>query len=383
MEKTSICIPLQNWWRVGIFAAIMALPGESGLYAQPKVRIRELTDMEGRHQNVIRAVGLVTGLNGTGGDNPSTRSLAMTMLDHLGQRADALRRLNVANDTKEKTDNISAVMVTAVLDAGRRPGQTINATVSAIDNATSLDRGVLIPTPLTGPDGEVYAIAAGRVRSSGFSQDGQAASVKQNNALVGSVDAVVEKQIIGPPPWDDGIVLFSLKQADLQDACRIADSINDVFVGRASALGPDSVAVRVDTRDTFEIQRFLARVQEISITPSPKARVVIADGTVVIGEGVTLASAAITHGNITVTTTESPEVSQPAPFADGGETVVVPRTQLDVTDEVNSIAVLDEAVSVRDLANALNALGVSPKELGEILTRLHDAGALHADVIHR
>ncbi|TVS18221.1 MAG: flagellar biosynthesis protein FlgA [Planctomycetaceae bacterium] len=353
------------------------------LYAQPHVRIQELTDMEGRHQNVIKAIGLVTGLNGTGGNNPSTRMLFSHMLDHMGVRSDEARRLNILNDTREQTDNLSAVMVSANLEAGRRPGQTISATVSAIDNATSLDRGYLVATPLVGWDGQVYAIASGPVRTAGFARSGQAATVQQNGSVVGHVTATIEKAICAPPPWEDGIVNFSLKHADLEDACRIADAVNLEFPGTAIAVSPDLVAVRVPREPGANVQRFLAQIQNLTVVPTAKARVIIADGMVVIGENVKLSRVALTHGNLTVITTESPEVSQPAPFAQGGATVVVPRTQLEVTDEANPVTLLEEAVSVRDLASVLNTLGVSPSVLADILERLQDAGALHAEVIRR
>ncbi len=353
------------------------------LHAQPQVRIQELTDMEGRHRNVIKAVGLVTGLNGTGGNNPSTRMLFSNMLDHLGVRSDETRRLNILNDTREQTDNISAVMVSAELEAGRRPGQTITATVSAIDNATSLDRGYLVATPLAGWDGQVYAIASGPVQTAGFARSGQAATIQQNGAVVGRVTATVEKTIRAPEPWEDGIVNFSLKHADLEDACRIADAVNQVFPGTATAVSPDLVAVRVPCDSSGNVQRVLAQIQNLTIVPTAKARVIIADGMVVIGENVKLSRVALTHGNLTVITVESPEVSQPAPFAPGGATVVLPRTQMEVTDEASPVTVLEEAVSVRDLASVLNALGVSPAVLADILERLQDAGALHAEVIRR
>jgi len=355
--------------------------------AQPQlgVRIKDLTDIGGWRANKLTGWGLVVGLNGTGGKNPATRQFVMNMLEKAGLRADPEQRLNVRNDTKEKTDNVSIVAVTGELPPFARRGQHFDVVVSTIDDATSLLGGTLILTPLTAVDGEVYAVADGRVSlGGGFSVGGEAANVQKNHPTSGRIPrgAIVEKEVCEPSPGRDGRVRLLLREADFETARRIAEAVNAEQPGIAAVVDPGAVEVLVPMQQQANLSGFVAGIQQIRVSPDVAARVVINEmtGTVVIGENVRLSRVAITHANLSVITGESPIVSQPAPFSTGGETTVVPRTQVEVVEETNTLSVIEETPTVGDLARALNALGVTPRDLSAIFQALKESGSLHAEL---
>lgn len=347
-----------------------------------EVRIKDITHLDGDRVNQLVGIGLVTGLNGTGGESPVTRQLAMNLEQRMGLRADPQVRLRLDFDTTRRTDNISVVTVTANLPSFARAGSEIDVVVSAYDDASSLQGGVLIRTPLYGVDGQVYAVAAGPISIGGFSFEGRAASVQQNHPTTGRIPggATVEEETCTPIA-QNGRVRLILKTPDHETARRIADVINILAVDSSAVIDPATVEVIIPPNYHHRPSDWIGRIGNLTVTPDVPARVVINErtGTVVIGENVRVARVLITHANLTVTTVESPEVSQPAPFSEG-ETTVVPRTDISVTEEGIAVTEVEENLTVGDLAFALNSLGVSPRDLSAIFQQLHASGALHADL---
>lgn len=346
------------------------------------VRIKDITTLAGEHPNQLVGYGLVTGLNGTGGKSESTKRLAINLLQQLGLRSDPATRALI-QQSQEKTDNLSVVMVTASLPPHARVGQTIDVTVSAFDDAKSLNGGVLISTPMTGVDGEVYMLASGSVSTNGGSFGGDAGNVTKNHPTTGRIanGGVVEAEV-PVTIFKGGEFELLLRNPEYETASRIAESINKQYPFSSYVASPAVVRVRLQQLDQGNEFRFVSNCRNLMVQPDAVARVVINErtGTVVIGGNVRLTGAAIAHGNIIVTTTEQPQVSQPAPFSEG-QTVVVPRTEVDVTEEGGILNVLGDAVTVGDLATSLNALGVTPRDLSSIFQMLKASGDLHAELI--
>ena len=349
--------------------------------AQPMVRIKDITDIEGVRTNQLTGLGIVTGLNGTGGQSPVTRQFALNMLQQLGVRADPLTRAGIRDNTKERTDNLSVVSVTAELPSFARPGSRIDVLVSAFDDAESLQGGTLIATSLFGLDNKVYAVAAGPVSIGGFSFSGDAASVQKNHPTSGRIPsgAVIEERVCAKAIGAGGSFNLMLRQWDYETCRRIVNTLNKQWPHTAQVLDASTVTVRIPPAYANNAPRFIGLANSLQVRPDSVARVVINErtGTVVVGANVKLSRVAITHANLSVVTGESPMVSQPAPFSDG-ETTVVPRTQIDVVEEDSKMNVIGETATVGDLAKALNALGVTPRDLSAIFQQLNEAGALHA-----
>lgn len=366
----------------GIVCVTITLWAIQGAARATDVRIKDIATVDGVRTNELLGVGLVTGLNGTGSKAPITREFAVNMIQRFGLRADPVLRRLLREDTRQKTDNLSVVTVSAKLPIFKQPGQTLDVTVATFDDAKSLQGGVLIMTPLLGVDSEVYAVASGPLKVGGFSFSGQGASVQKNHTTTAVIPggAVIEKQV----PYPFGLcpqLRILLDHADFTTAGHIAEAINRYSPGAAFA--QDAGVIRLVVPDLFRgrVGDFLSHIESLPVAPDVVARVVINErtGTVVIGEHVRLSKAAITHANLAVVTAETPEVSQPAPFSNG-ETTVVPRTEIDVTEESNPVRLLEDSVTVGDLADALNALGASPRDLASIFQLLKSAGALHAQL---
>ncbi len=346
------------------------------------VRIRDITRLQGYRTNKLTGMGLVTGLNGTGSKNPVTRQFALNMLERFDLRASPEQRAAIRLNALDKTDNLSVVTVTAEVDVMQhKVGNPIDVLVSTFDDASSLQGGVLMLTPLYGVDGEVYAIANGPISVGGFSFSGDAASVQQNHPTTGRVanGATIEKTVSRADMQSVSEFRLILQSPGLETASRIVGAINEFWSGHARVFDAGSVDVLVPHSHGHVPQQFIALVQSIRVIPDEEARVVINErtGTVVIGENVRLSRVAISHANLSVITGESPQVSQPAPFSDG-VTAVVPRTSIDVFEGSSPLNVIDQAVTVGELARALNALGVTPRDLSSIFQQLKASGALHA-----
>ncbi|MGI9515711.1 MAG: flagellar basal body P-ring protein FlgI [Pirellulaceae bacterium] len=349
------------------------------------VRIKDITRLQGYRTNKLTGMGLVTGLNGTGSKNPVTRQFALNMLERFDLRADPETRAAIRASGLDKTDNLSVVTVTAEVDVMlHKVGNPVDVLISTFDDATSLQGGVLMLTPLYGVDGEVYAIANGPVSVGGFSFSGDAASVQQNHPTTGRVPggATIEKPLCRPDMQAMSEFRLILQSPNLETASRIVGAINDFWSDHARVFDAGSVDVLVPYTHKNSPQQFMALVQAIRVIPDEEARVVINErtGTVIIGENVRLARVAISHANLSVITGETPVVSQPAPFSDG-VTTVVPRTSIDVFEGSSPLNVIDQPVTVGELARSLNELGVTPRDLSSIFQQLKASGALHAKLI--
>lgn len=381
-------------WRLSVAAVCILCLGLTAddVDAQMQVAIGDMTVVEGWRTNTIKGVGLVVGLNGTGGSGPRTRQAYMNMLERFGLRSDPDSRDKIKNDTKEKTDNVSLVMVSALLRPGKRPGQVISATVTTLDDATSLYGGELIDTELLGPrQEEVYAVASGPLLGVGLVHSGAAASVQKNHPTAGRVEnVIVEKAVCAPSLGQHGTINLLLKEDSFENSRRIADVINAHLSqhrrapGHVYARDAGIVEVLIPQVARANVTPFLAEIRSLRVTPHVKARVVINErtGTVVIGGDVRLSRVAFSHANLVVTTAESPVVSQPAPLS-GGQTTVTDSTDINVIEERSPITTVDNLATVDELAKALNALGATPADLSAIFQRLKDSGALHAELVFR
>ncbi len=360
------------------FLMLTAAMGE----ARAQSRIKDLADVEGVRENMLVGYGLVVGLPGTGDrirNTPFTRESLVSMLERLG--------VNVRSEFLD-TDNIAAVMVTANLPAFATNGARLDIAVSALGDAQSLRGGTLLVTPLYGADNEVYAVAQGSVAVSGFSARGQAASVTQGVPTNGRIanGAVVERELVYSLA-DRQSVRLSLRNPDFTTATRMAAAINKRFnATMATVRDPGTVVLQRasgDAQFSGDMVSLLSLVEGLSVTPDQTARVVIdeASGVVVISEDVRISTVAIAQGSLTIAVTETPFASQPiASFSDAGETVVVPRTDVETFEPDGQLQVVENSVRLSDLVDGLNALGVSPRDMISILETIKAAGALQADI---
>jgi flagellar P-ring protein FlgI len=339
-------------------------------------RIKDIVNVDNIRENQLIGYGLVVGLKGTGDtlrNSPFTQQSLQAMLERLGVN---IRNVNM------KTQNVAAVSVTATLPAFARKGSRIDITVSALGDAESLQGGTLLVTPLNGLDGEVYAVAQGNLAVSGYSAKGAAESVNRGvstSARLGN-GAIVEREIAFAFNEQKSLNL-SLKNPDLTTAQRIVNAI-------ARSKGPnvaeliDPSTIRVATNGVNPLA-LLGDIEQLTVDVDQAARVVIdeSSGTIVMGADVRISKVAIAQGNLTIRVTETPQVSQPAPLSRGSSTVVVPRTKIDVDDSSgNRLGILQTGVSLQELVNGLNALGVGPRDLISILQALKAAGALQAEL---
>ena len=345
--------------------------------ASAQVRIKDIADIEGVRDNQLVGYGLVVGLPGTGDRLRSaifTRQSLVGMLERLGVNTrDQERQLD--------TRNVAAVMVTANLPAFARPGSRVDIAVSSLGDASNLTGGTLLVTPLLGADGEVYAVGQGAVATGAIGARGAAASVQRGvptSARI-SAGAIVEREL----PFELGgrdRVRLSLRNPDLTTAQRVAAAINRATgAGSATVSDPRTVVLATAGRD---IARLLTDIEQLRVEPDQAARVIIeeASGTIVMGANVRVSTVAIAQGNLTIRVTETPQVSQPNALAQG-ETVVVPRTGIEVDDQrERRLGILPRSVTLEDLVRGLNSLGVGPRDLITILQSIKAAGALQAEL---
>ncbi len=374
----SIKRPLRTGWRL-VLAAALLWPGMI-VPAGAASRIKDIADFEGVRENQLVGYGIMVGLNGTGDDLKKkavfTRESLIGMLERLGVNA---------RDENLETKNVAAVMVTASLPPFARQGAEIDVTVSALGDATSLQGGTLLVTPMLGADGEVYAVAQGQITIGGFSAAGAAESILRGVPTSGRIarGAIVEREV----PFDMKAlptVNIALRNPDFTTARRIADAVNS-FSGRDVAYAQDSGTVVLDVAaGGGDAAALLTDVESLPIEPDLPARVVIDEntGVIVMGENVRISRVAVAQGNLTIRITETPQVSQPNPFSNTGVTVVVPRTNVEVQEDADRrLAVLDSGVTLDELVAGLNSLGVSPRDMISILQTIKTAGALQADIM--
>lgn len=343
-------------------------------------RIKDLATIAGVRDNQLIGYGLVVGLNGTGDQTTqapfSTQSLK-NMLNQLG--------VTLPEGVNPQTKNMAAVMITADLLPFAKPGQRMDITVSSLGNAKSLRGGTLLMTPLKGADGQVYAIAQGNLTVGGFGADGaDGSSITVNVPSVGRIPngATVEREV--PTSFTQGEHLtLNLRRPDFTTAYRMADVINSSFGEElAQALDGSSVQVRAPSNPNQRVT-FVSMLENLTLEAAePPARVVInaRTGTIVMGAGVTVRPAAISHGNLTVTISEDPTVSQPGAFA-GGQTAVVPQSDVEIAQEQNRMFLFEPGTALGDIVEAVNEVGAAPGDLVAILEALREAGALRAELV--
>jgi len=354
--------------------ALVALPAEAD------VRIKDIATFEGVRENQLVGYGLVVGLNGTGDslrNSPFTEKSIEAMLERLGVG-------NLSADNI-RTRNTAAVMVTAMLPPFARIGSPIDVVVSSMGDASSLRGGTLIVTPLTGADGEVYAVSQGPIAVAGWAAQGVAASLVEGVPTVARIEngATVEAEI-GFELASLSSLRISLRNPDFTTASRVAEAIQEKFGGgAATALDPGTVEVRLHGSGKGETLDMMSDLENLRVEPDSIAKVVIdaRSGTIVIGANVRIDRVAVSQGGLTVMVREDPEVSQPNPVTIGGTTVVVPRTTIGVDETESHFTILDGAdVSLQRLVDALNAIGLTATQTISILQAIKAAGALHADL---
>jgi flagellar P-ring protein precursor FlgI len=350
------------------------------LPAAAQVRIKDITEVSGARSNQLVGFGLVVGLDGTGSRSTFTQQVAVDMMQRLGVTTQIFSPL--PSESILRSTNISAVIVTAEIGPFVRKGGKIDVTVSSMDDARSLQGGKLVMTPLKGADGQVYAVAQGPLSVGGFAVAGQAAGLQKNQLNTGRIPngAMVEKEAPGEVA-PNGHIKLLLREADFNTARLVAKAINLRYPKAAEALDAGCVAVCPPLDEKKTAVELIAEIGLLEVRPDAVAKVVINErtGTVVAGEAVTIGSAAVTHGNLFITAAESPFAVQPAPFG-GGQTAVLPRTQVTATEQRSRMVVLPKAATVADVARALNALGVTPRDLISIFQGLKRVGALNAEL---
>lgn len=358
---------------LGFLAIIMAAP------AQAASRIKDIVDFEGIRENQLVGYGLVVGLNGTGdklNNGHFTKQSLLSMLNRLG-----VKPTEAGLDSK----NVAAVMVTTNMPAFSRQGSRIDVTVSALGDASNLLGGTLLVTPMLGADGEVYAVAQGQIAVGGFTAGGAAETVTKGVPTSGRIanGAIVEREV----PFEIGemdVVKLSLKNPDFTTARRISQAIN-AFLGTAAAAPSDPKTVQLQVPDSYRrnVVNLLTDIEQLRVEPDQMARVLIDEqsGTIVMGENVRISTVAIAQGSLTIRITETAQVSQPGPFAEVGTTTTVNRTDVEVNEDTDArLTVVNDGVTLQDLVNGLNQLGIGPRDMITILQAIKAAGALQAEI---
>ena len=359
-----------------IFAILMPVVCQAG-----PIRLKDLVEFDGVRGNDLVGYGLVVGLNGTGDglrNAPFTEEIMSNILERLG--------VNVTGE-QFRPKNVAAVFVTATLPPFSRVGSQIDVTVSAIGDSKSLMGGTLIMTPLNAADGQIYAVAQGTIIAGGVVAEGAAASVVQGVPTSGVIPSGARvEQEIDFQFSDLATVRLALREPDFTTAGRIEAVINRDF-GRGVARMLDAGTVQLDIASTQSpsAAHAMGRVENLLVEPEQRARVVVdqRSGTIVMGDNVRLSRVAVSQGNLTLRIEEAPLVVQPNPFADG-ETVVVPRTGAEIEEEPGiGLAEVPESTTLSEVVAGLNALGVSPRDMIDILKSIKAAGALHAEFVVR
>jgi flagellar P-ring protein FlgI len=366
-------------WRIlaGLFClCLMALEARAE-------RIKDIATFAGVRNNQLIGYGLVVGLTNTGDKNPNFTS--QTLRDMLLQMGINVPPGGNLASMNLRAKNIAAVTVQADLPAFAKPGQQIDVTVASVGDAKSLRGGSLLMTPLKGADGQVYAVAQGNLVVGGLSASGQDGSkITVNVPSAGRIPngATVEREV--PTGFNQGAnLVLNLHTPDFTTAKAIADAVGRVYgEGMARAIDASSVQVSAP-RDPSQRVSFSSMIENLQVDPAEAAAKIIVNsrtGTVVISNHVRVQPAAVSHGNLTVTITEKPQVSQPGPFS-GGQTAVVPNSQIDIKEEGNRMFVFSPGVSLDEIVKAVNKVGAAPSDLVAILEALKSAGALRAELI--
>jgi flagellar P-ring protein precursor FlgI len=360
-------------------ALVLLLLVVGAVPAWAQVRVKDVARVQGVRDNNLYGYGLVVGLNGTGDrgtSSPFTPQAVAAMLNRLG--------VSVPVD-KLDGKNVAAVMVTAKLPPFARAGSALDVTVSSLGDASTLQGGTLLLTPLQGPDGRVYALAQGPLSVGGIAASGAGGdTVQKNHPTVGRVPAggTVEREV--PMALDPAGLVLVLQAPDFTTAVRLAEAVGAAVPGAAArAVDASTVLVPVPSEYQPRLPEFVARLEVATLRVDAPARVVINErtGTVIMGSQLRISTVAIAHGNLTITVKEEKQVSQPPPLAPrSAQTVVVPRSDVQVTEEKAQLTVVPEGASIGDVVQALNALGVTPRDRISIIQAIRQAGALLAEL---
>jgi len=345
------------------------------------VRVRDLVMVAGARDNQLVGFGLVVGLAGDGDKDPVyTKQTIANMLQHYG--------INVPATTLS-SKNVAVVMVTADIPAFSKPGSRIDVQVASMGDAKSLQGGVLLQTPLLGADNKTYAVAQGPIAVGGFAagQGGPGGATTTKNVPTSAQitgGALVEREIQSSVVRDKTIELL-LRDPDFTSAAIMAEAINQVFTNSARAVDSTSVQVRMPAGAESEPVNFIAHLESIEVTPNTPARIIISErtGTIVATANIHISSCAVAQGSITINVASTLDVSQPSAFSNRGRTAVTPSTTTDVTEKKSNFATLPELPTVEKVAAALNALGVTPRDMMTIFETMKQAGALQAELILR
>ena len=368
-----------RWLQRACWAAILVIAISHNAFAE---RIKDLASVAGVRNNQLVGYGLVVGLDGTGdqtSQTPFTIQSVKNMLQQFG--------ITVPPGVNPQLKNVAAVTLHADLPPFAKPGQTIDVTVGSLGNAKSLRGGSLLMAPMKGADGNVYAIAQGNLIVGGFGASGNDGSrVTVNIPSAGRIPngATVEREV--PSKFLEGeSIVLNLHVPDFTTSNRLATLVNDTL-GAATAVSIDAVSVRIQApQDSMQRTSFIAHLENLEVVPGQAAAKVIINsrtGTVVIGSHVRVTPAAVSHGSLVVTISEQPFVSQPiAPFSDAGETVVLPQSEVDITQENSTMFLFEPGTSLNEIVQAVNRVGAAPGDLVAILEALKQAGALRAELL--
>ena len=344
-------------------------------------RIKEVASIEGVRSNQLTGFGLVVGLDGTGDQTTQMPYTSQGLNNYLQQLGITLPA-SAASQLQLK--NVAAVLVTTQLPAFARPGQSLDVNVSSLGNSKSLKGGMLISTALRGVDGEIYALAQGNLIVAGAGAAAGGSKVQINHLSAGRIPngAQVERAVATPLQEGDSINL-GLDASDFQTARKVAQAINRRFGdGTAQAADGRTIQVRAPTDPNARVS-FIAEMEELSIENSiPSAKVVInaRTGSIVMNQAVTLGPSAIAHGNLSVTISTTPVISQPNPLSTGGQTVVAERSSIQIRQEPGILIQVPASPQLADVVRALNVLGATPQDLLAILQAMKSAGALNAEL---
>ena len=359
-----------------VLAACTAFSGAAGA----ATRIKEVASIEGVRSNQLTGFGLVVGLDGTGDQTTQMPYTTQGLANYLQQLGITLTATSLA---QLQMKNVAAVLVTAQLPAFARPGQLLDINVSSLGNAKSLKGGTLIATPLKGADGEVYALAQGNLIVAGAGASAGGSKVQVNHLSVGRIPDGAQVERAVPTPLQEGSsISLSLNASDFQTARSVAKAINTKFNSDiAKALDGRTVQVQAPTTPDARVS-FIAELEELTIAPSVAAAKVIINsrtGSIVLNQAVTLGACAIAHGNLSISISSTPVISQPNGLS-GGQTVVTEKASIDIKQEPGKLIQLAAAAQLTDVVKALNALGATPQDLLAILQAIKSAGALNAEL---
>jgi flagellar P-ring protein precursor FlgI len=379
MKVNSKKVINQKVFRTFTALAVLILSSILTIPVDASSRIKDIVQFEGVRDNLLVGYGLVVGLNNTGDTLATghfTKQSLQAMLNRLGVKP---------TDAGLNSKNVAAVMVTASLPAFSRLGGRIDVTVSALGDSKSLLGGTLLVTPLLGADGEVYVVSQGQLAVGGFASAGNAETIVKGVPTSGRIanGGIVEREIKFELANLKTVKLM-LRNPDFTTARRIAQAVN-AFLGTLAAVSADPSTVQIDIPKKYKqsVVNLLTDIEQLRIEPDQLARVVIDEqsGTIVMGENVRISTVAIAQGALTIRITEAPQVSQPGPFAEVGTTTTVNRTNIEADDGADKrLAVLDDGVTLQELVNGLNALGIGPRDMITILQAVKAAGALQAEI---